>query len=142
MARPKGTKYIQTPEKMWDLFESYKKEVKDNPKRVQDYVGKDGMMVYRDRERPLTDKGFFNYCRRKIGCARQYFDNQDNLYTDYIAICRAIRDEIDEDQLDGGMTNIYNSSITQRIQGLVDKKQVEDLTPKKITVKIKRNEDN
>ena len=142
MARPKGTKYIQTPEKMWELFLDYKKEVKDNPKRVQDYVGKDGMMVYRDRERPLTDKGFFNYCRRKIGCARQYFDNQDNLYTDYIAICRAIRDEIDEDQLDGGMTNIYNSSITQRIQGLVDKKQVEDLTPKKITIKIKRNEDN
>ena len=123
MARPKGTKYIETPEKMWELFEAYRKEVKDNPRTKHVFVGKDGSSEMEERERPLTDKGFYNYCRRNIGCARQYFDNQDGLYGDYIAICRAIKDEIDEDQLDGGMTNIYNPSITQRLQGLTDKKE-------------------
>ena len=134
-------KYIETPDKMWELFFGYKKEVKDNPKLVQDYVGKDAEMVYREKELPLIDKGFFNFCRRKIGCVRQYFENQDKLYDEYITICRAIRDEIDEDQLSGGMVNIYNPSITQRLNGLVDKKEVNDIIPKKITIKVKRNED-
>jgi hypothetical protein len=108
---------------MWELFEAYRKEVKSNPRTKHVFVGKDGASEMEERERPLTDKGFYNYCRRNIGCARQYFDNQDGLYGDYIAICRAIKDEIDEDQLDGGMTNIYNPSITQRLQGLTDKKE-------------------
>jgi len=32
MARPSGTKNIETPEKMWDYFLAYKKNVKDNPR--------------------------------------------------------------------------------------------------------------
>ena len=40
------------------------------------------------------------------------------------------------------MVNIYNPSITQRLNGLVDKKEVNDITPKKITIKVKRNEDS
>ena len=133
-------KYIETPVKMWELFLEYKKEVKDNPTLVQDYVGKDAEMVYREKERPLIDKGFFNFCRRKIGCVRQYFENQDKLYDEYITICRAIREEIDEDQLNGGMTNIYNPSITQRLQKLTDRHDVtsEDkaIISKPITVEI------
>jgi hypothetical protein len=118
-------KYIETPEKLWELFEEYVDSVKKSPIRVQDYVGKDAVMVYRDRERPLTDKGFYNYCRRNIGCVRQYFENQDKLYDEYITICRAIKDEIDQDQIEGGMTGIYNPSITQRLNGLVDKKETD-----------------
>ena len=76
-------KYIETPEKMWEYFLAYKKEVKSNPILVQDYVGKDAEMVYRQKERPLTDKGFYNFCRRNIGCVKQYFDNQDKLYDEY-----------------------------------------------------------
>jgi hypothetical protein len=114
-------KYIETPEKMWELFLAYKKEVKDNPIIVKDWVGKDAMDVYREKERPLTDKGFYNYCRRNIGCVRQYFDNQDKLYDEYIAICSHIKEEIDQDQIEGGMAGIYNPSITQRLNGLVDK---------------------
>lgn len=121
-------KYIETPEKIWELFLEYRKDVKDNPKRVQDYVGKDAEMVFREKERPLTDKGFYNFCRRNVGCAKQYFDNQDNLYNEYITICRAIKEEIDQDQIEGGMVGIYNPSITQRLNGLVDKKEIEQKT--------------
>ena len=119
-------KYIESPEKLWKLFEEYTKQTKGSPILVQDHVGKDAKMVYREKEKPLTDKGFYNYCRRNIGCVRQYFDNQDKLYDDYIAICRAIKEEIDQDQIEGGMTGIYNPSITQRLNGLVDKKEVSE----------------
>jgi len=135
-------KYIESPEVLWQFFLDYKKSIKDFPKLVQDYVGKDADMVYREKERPLTDKGFFNYCRREVGCVKQYFDNPDNRYSEYITICRVIKDEIDEDQIEGGMTNIFNPSITQRLQGLVDKKEVTDIKPQKLVIKVKRNEDN
>jgi hypothetical protein len=114
-------KYIESPERMWELFQKYKKEVKGNPILVKDWVGKDGDQVYREKERPLTDKGFFNFCRRNVGCVKQYFDNQDKLYTDYISICSHIREEIDQDQIEGGMAGIYNPSITQRLNNLTDK---------------------
>jgi hypothetical protein len=114
-------KYIESPERMWELFQKYKKEVKSNPILVKDWVGKDGDQVYREKERPLTDKGFFNFCRRNVGCVKQYFDNQDKLYTDYISICSHIREEIDQDQIEGGMAGIYNPSITQRLNNLTDK---------------------
>ena len=115
-------KYIETPELMMEYFEEYRKQIKSNPILVQDYVGKDGIEVYRKKERPLTDKGFFNYCRKNpnIGCVKQYFDNQDKLYNEYIAICSHIKAEIDQDQIEGGMAGIYNPSITQRLNGLVE----------------------
>jgi hypothetical protein len=118
-------KYIETPEILWQHFEEYKKETKSKPFLVKDWVGKDANQVHREKERPLTDKGFYNYCRRKVGCVRQYFDNQDKLYDEYIAICRAIKEEIDQDQIEGGMAGIYNPSITQRLNGLVEKTQTE-----------------
>lgn len=118
-------KYIETPGKMMEFFEEYRKQIKSNPILVQDYVGKDGIEVYRKKERPLTDKGFFNYCRNNpnIGCVKQYFDNQDKLYNEYIAICSHIKAEIDQDQIEGGMAGIYNPSITQRLNGLVEKSE-------------------
>lgn len=118
-------KYIETPEILWQHFEEYKKETKSKPFLVKDWVGKDAKDVYREKERPLTDKGFYNYCRRKVGCVKQYFDNQDKLYDEYIAICRAIKEEIDQDQIEGGMAGIYNPSITQRLNGLVEKTQTD-----------------
>jgi hypothetical protein len=117
-------KYFETPQKLWDMFEEYQKHIKQNPIRVQDYVGKDGDMVYRDRERPLTIEGFQNYCRKKVGCVHDYFANTNNAYDDYSSICRAIKDEIRQDQIEGGMVNIYNPSITQRLNGLTEKQDV------------------
>ena len=115
MARPKGTKYIETPEKMWELFEAYKSEVKSNPRHVVDYVGKDGNEVYKPLERPLTIEGFRNFARRTIACVQDYFANTNDAYSDYSTICRAITEEIRQDQIEGGMVGQYNPSITQRL---------------------------
>jgi hypothetical protein len=139
MARPKGTKYIETPEKMWELFEAYRKEVKSNPRIVYEFHGRDGEERQKPLERPLTMEGFENYCYDVIGCVEQYFKNQDNLYNDYIPICSRIRKFIREDQIEGGMVGQYNPSITQRLNGLTEKTETkQDVTLKSIDVKIVR----
>ena len=135
MARPKGTKYIETPEKMWEHFQAYRSEVKSKPIQVQDYVGKDAEMVYRSKERPLTFIGFQNWLEDNeiITDVTDYFENKDNRYNDYIRICSRIKRNITDDQIAGGMVGIYNPSITQRLNGLADSvKQdvkVENKTP-------------
>lgn len=123
MARPKGTKYIETPERMWELFKEYADQVKSNPKLVQDYVGKDGKVVYREREIPLTMEGFENYVADQniIQDLKDYFANTNNNYSDYSPICSRIKRKIRQDQIEGGMVSIYNPSITQRLNGLTEK---------------------
>ena len=118
-------KYIETPEKMWELFETYRNEVKDNPRKKHVFVGKDGNSEFELLERPLTMEGFECYCFENgvIGDLSHYFCNLDNRYADYIAICSRIRTAIRKDQIEGGMVGQYNPSITQRLNGLVDKQE-------------------
>ena len=142
MGRPK---YIETPERLWELFLAYKQEVKSKPILVQDYVGKDAEMVYREKEKPLTIEGFECWCYDNdiINDLSNYFANSNNAYSDYSTICTRIRKAVRADQITGGMAGIYNPSITQRLNGLVEK--TEDVTPqqpKKLEIKIKRDENN
>ena len=119
-------KYIETPEKMWELFEQYKAQTKSNPILVQDFVGKDGEEVYRRKERPLTIDGFECWCYDNdiISDLSKYFANTDNKYSEYCAICSRIRKAVRTDQIEGGMSGIYNPSITQRLNGLTDKSEM------------------
>lgn len=130
-------KYIETPEKMWELFKEYRTHEKGSPILVKDWVGKDGDEVCREKETPLTMEGFECYLFEKeiIGDLGDYFSNKNNAYTDYSTICRAIRMSIRHDQIRGGMAQIYNPSITQRLNGLVDKTAADDT--KEITIKVK-----
>lgn len=123
MARPHGTKYIDSPEQLWELFCKYKEHEKATPMRVMDFVGKDGKLVYRDKEAPLTMESFKAFCWEKISTLQDYFSNRDKRYSDYVEICSRIYNEIRADQIKGGMTGVYNPSITQRLNGL--KEQVE-----------------
>jgi hypothetical protein len=111
-------KYIETPEVMAQLFEDYKNECKTNPRKKHVFVGKDGTSDYELLERPLTIEGFRVYCYDKIGCVKQYFDNPDKRYNEYVTICSHIREVIRRDQIEGGMVGQYNPSITQRLNGL------------------------
>lgn len=124
-------KYIETPQKMWELFEAYRKEVKDNPRHITDFYGKDGEERIKPLERPLTFEGFYNYCYDLIGCIDQYFENRDGRYTEYVAICSRIKKDIKQDQIEGGMVGQYNASITQRLNGLTDKQEI-NLNAKKL----------
>lgn len=119
-------KYIETPEKMWELFLAYKKSVKENPIIVKDWVGKEADQVYREKEKPLTIDGFECWCYDNdiINDLSNYFANSDNKYSEYSTICSRIRKAVRTDQIEGGMVGIYNPSITQRLNGLVDKSEV------------------
>lgn len=130
-------KYIESPERMWGLFEEYKETVKGNPfKKVEQRKGStilakgfDGDLppetVELPLQRPLTMEGFQNYLDNQdvITDVTDYFENKDNRYADFIRICKRIRREIRQDQIEGGMAGIYNPSITQRLNGLVEKVQ-------------------
>ncbi|MFN9581268.1 MAG: hypothetical protein ACK566_01180, partial [Bacteroidota bacterium] len=76
---------------------------------------------------PLTLEGFELYLFNEgiISDISHYFANLDNRYSEYIAICSRVKKSIREDQISGGMVGQYNPSITQRLNGLVDQKQVE-----------------
>jgi hypothetical protein len=124
-------KYIETPEKMWHLFEAYKKDVKDNPRVKHVFVGKDGNSDFERLERPLTMEGFYEYvCEREDTQfdtdnpdLSDYFENKEGRYNEYIRICSRIKRKIRQDQIEGGMVGQYNASITQRLNNLTDKQE-------------------
>lgn len=118
-------KYIETPEKMWELFEAYRKDVKGNPRIKVEYVGKDGERVSTPLEVPLTMEGFENYVADQdvIQDLGHYFANTDNAYDKYRTICSRVRRAIRQDQIEGGMVGQYNASITQRLNNLTDKQE-------------------
>jgi len=51
-------KYIETPEKMWELFESYRDWCKSNPRYQYSLSTKTGEATPVPLERPLTQVGF------------------------------------------------------------------------------------
>lgn len=122
-------KLVPSPEAMEEEFINYKNLIKANPIIVNDYVGKDGDRVERTKERPCTMEGFENHCYQ-LGWGTdldQYFANREDRYAEYVSICKYIRYMIRQDQIEGGMAGIYNPSITQRLNGLVDKSEVKEI---------------
>lgn len=116
-------KLIETPEKLFEIFQEYKKDVKSTPRTNHVFVGKDGNSERLELERPLTMEGFRIFCFENYSCVKHYFDNRDDRYTDYGTVCSHIKDVIRRDQIEGGMVGQYNASITQRLNGL--KEQIE-----------------
>lgn len=130
-------KIITKPEILWEHFTNYKNWVKDNPIKVHDFVGKDGDSVYREKQRPLTMEGFECWCydNEIVEGVEQYFSNREGRYADFVGICSRIRKDIRNNQIEGGMAGIYNPSITQRLNGLVErtenKHEVSEIVVKK-----------
>lgn len=118
--RPKAFK---SPEELYNFFKEYKTMVKNSPVMVHDFVGKEGFSVYREREQPLTLDGFecFLFEKGVISDLGAYVANKDGVYDEFSTICTQVRKEIRADQIKGGMAGIYNASITQRLNGLVEK---------------------
>lgn len=116
-------KYIETPEKMWELFQAYKKEVKENPRIKVEYVGRDGETKHTPIERPLTLDGFYTFGYDNGVTIHHYFDNPEGAYDDYRGIISRIRKAVRAEQIDGAMVNHYNSNLTARLNGLTEKNE-------------------
>jgi hypothetical protein len=122
------TRIFKTPEELeaaWQLFKENLKEQSKEWVKVQ-YVGKDGERVEEPQKLPLTLEGFNRYCYNNYGEVEQYFRNKDECYDDFVGICSRIRQEIRDNQIIGGMLGFFNASITQRLNNLVDKQEVEN----------------
>ena len=142
MARPFGTKKIESPEKLWDLFAEYKTLTKQSPRYRTQFVGRDGVMVKEPLERPLTIEGFECFLNDKgiIGDLSHYFANTNNAYDDFLTICSLIRKEVRKDQIEGGMVGQYNPSITQRLNGLVEKTQTDLKVDQPLFPDVRKND--
>lgn len=117
------TRIFKHPDELWNAWLNYKAKRKEQAKdwpKVQ-YVGKDGDRVEDYPVLPLTMDGFSIYCYDNHGVVRHYFDNTDNYYEDFCQVCSRIREEIRDQQITGGMLGQFNTSITQRLNGLTEK---------------------
>jgi len=129
-------KYIKTPEALNKLWNDYKANVKDNPILVQDFVGKEATEVWREKQRPFSMAGFEVYCFEIVGTVEHYFNNSNDAYKEYCAICSYIRKEIRTNQIDGGMAGVFNASITQRLNGLTDKQEIKTDQPTEMRITV------
>lgn len=116
---------IETPDELWELFLEYMDWAKSNPVKVQDYVGKDANLVYREKERPLTLAGFSSWLYKQeiLRDVEHYFTNYKGSYDRFLDVCMRIKTIIRADQVEGGLVGIYNANITARVADLVDKQE-------------------
>ena len=122
------TRIFKKPEELANTWQQYKESLKEEAKEwpQYNYVGRDGTLKIHHPKVPLTLKGFYTYCRQTgVGKIEQYFVNQGELYDDFMSITRAIKDEIEADLTKGGLMGFYNSQLTARINGFVDKHDVQ-----------------
>lgn len=128
MARPFGTKNIESPEILWEYFDKYVSWVNNNPFKKMVFVGKDGMKEYEERERPLTLTGFESYLFKEgviKSHLNHYCDEKNESYKDYLPIITHIKGIISDNQISGGMAGIFQHTLTARLNGLVEKSSVE-----------------
>ncbi len=151
---------------MWEYFSLYRDELKNNPiKIIEQRKAAINFKIYGDADlgdiseeikeasnpiielpaqRPLTFEGFQNWLDDNdiITDVTDYFENKDGRYSEYVRICSRVKRVIRQDQIEGGMAGIYNASITQRLNGLADNKDITskgekiETGPSKITVDI------
>ena len=133
-------KAIQDPQTLWDYFVEYKQWCSDNPRVVYEFHGRDGEERIKPLKRPLTHEGYKNFIWEEKGYdINAYYYNINDEYSEYLSICSRIKEQIRQDQIEGGMVGQYNPSITQRLNGLTEKTETkQDVTLKSIDVKIVR----
>lgn len=133
MARPKGTKYIETPEKMWELFTKYVKNESENPMFKVEYVGKEGERVNTPLQVPITFEGFQCYVADLgiINDLGDYASNKNESYSDYSTIITRIRNNCFSQNFKGAAVGLFNANIIAKKLGLADKQDIKaDVTNK------------
>jgi len=126
MARPKGTKYIETPELLWEYFKLYVEKERNNPMYKVEYVGKDGNQVNTPLQVPITFEGFECYLWDAdiISDLSQYSANTEGRYTDYQTIITRIRNNCFVQNFKGASVGLFNANIIAKKLGLIERSEV------------------
>ena len=121
------TRIFKSPKELEFAWIAYKQNLVEEAKewlKVQ-YVGKDGCRMTDEMKLPYTMEGFSVFCYKNYGSVKAYFINERDYYDDFTTICSHIKEEIRSNQITGGLLGVYNPSITQRLNGLTDKKEID-----------------
>jgi hypothetical protein len=122
MAKVGRPRKIDSPETLLNLFREYKTWVKDNPRYKYTLNQRSGEMVAEPLECPLTMEGFEVFCFEKHDLTvSNYIQNQNKAYDEFYAISLHIKQQIRQDQINGGLVGQYNANLTARLNGLTEK---------------------
>lgn len=120
-------KYIESPEKLLELFKEYVKHESDNPMYKVDYVGKEGRLEKTPVETPITFEGFEVYLFQKeiINDLGDYASNKGGNYDEYSTIIAYIRKHCFVHNFKGAAVKLFDPNLIARKLGL--KEQVEQV---------------
>jgi hypothetical protein len=118
-----NAKYIESADKLWGYFISYKAWVESNPYEVVDWVGGFATQVTRKKQRPLTFLGFKKWLALEniTSNLSDYEANKNGAYEAYSTIITRIKDICNGEIIEGASAGVYNANIAARVTGLVDK---------------------
>ena len=116
-------KYIETPEKLWELFTEFIEHEKSNPLFKVDYVGKDGEKVNTPLQVPITFEAFECWLADKgvINDLGHYVANTDDAYSEYRTIITRIQKNCFAQNFKGASVGLFNANIIARKLGLTEK---------------------
>ena len=122
MAKPK---YIESPERLWELFTQYVDHERKSPLFKREYVGKDGIEVDTPLQVPITFEGFECYLWDLgiINDLGDYASNKDGRYTNYATIITRIRQNCFVQNFKGASVGLFNPNIIAKKLGLIDKSE-------------------
>jgi hypothetical protein len=118
-----------TPEALWQKFQDYMEYNTGVSWPKDDFIKSgpsSGTIIEMQVQNPPSIMAFCTFA----GISEDTFRNYLNCKTgenaaEYVAVVSAIRAIIQEIQIAGAATNVFNSNIIARWAGLVDKKEVE-----------------
>jgi hypothetical protein len=121
-------KYIESPDKLWELFEAYKKQEQESPMYKVEYVGKDGERVNTPLQVPVTFEGFELYLAdlNIIQDLGDYSSNKDGRYDEYATIITRIQKNCFVQNYKGAAVGLFNANLIKAKLGIADRKEIND----------------
>ena len=130
-------KNFKTPEDMWDKFQEYREWAHKHP-WSKEVVSK-GEIHTLMHERPLTMFEFASFCEMSYQGLRNYAIRED--HSDYFGVYARIENDIRAFQISGGLCDIYNASLTARLNGIADKKEIDASVTQKEEIDLTKLDD-
>lgn len=119
-----GRPKLYTPASLWEKFMEYMDYNSTVSWAKDDFIKSGpeaGKVISLEVPNPPSIRAFCVYA----GISEDTFRNYGKNDADYLAVWHASRDIIQEIQVSGAATNIFNANIVARWAGLIDKKEVD-----------------
>jgi hypothetical protein len=125
MARPFGTKIIETPEELWNMFQEYLNSLEVLEMEVPHV--KLGTVIIHTQEPPTMEgfkyfgSNYFEIKGKDSITLSNYIENRSNSYDDYYVIVTRIKDYIYKHNFSRAAVGIYKESLIAKQLGLSEK---------------------